>query len=117
MTFEKTWKGASNSRYIFQTYLHNSNWPYWGGIYMYCRRLQAGWEVHYIGETDNFAETIKSNHHAWLFAHARGATHVHILLNSDSQNRKKVEFDLISALNPIRNQQLRTDYQQAQGWL
>ncbi len=117
MTFETTWKGASNTRYVFQSHLPNTQWPYWGGIYMYCGLQEDGWTVYYIGETESFAKTIAADREAWSAAQLRGATHVHLLLNSERQERQQIKCDLLIGLNPIGNQLTEMNLPKVQGWV
>lgn len=103
MLLEHTWRGLSGRRYDFQVHENQTHWPFWGGIYLFCSRDVAGWKVHYVGQTDNLSETLTPGRIRSLNASALSATHVHILLVSDTSKRKQMAGDLTAALHPECN--------------
>lgn len=109
MLLEQTWRSASELEYVFQVHDSDATLPMWGGIYMFCSEQGSGWKVQYIGETDEFSETITSQHEAWVYARQMGATHVHLMLDSRSRRRKRVKNDLVATLRPICNSGLNIE--------
>lgn len=103
MTLEQTWRGLSDRHYDFQIYSNESDWPFWGGIYMFCSRTQLGWDVHYIGECNDLSEKLSPCNKTSLNSSALCSTHVHILLESDPLRRRRMKKDLVSALKPSYN--------------
>lgn len=107
MTLEQTWRGLSGHSYDFQVYPSQSNWPYWGGIYLFCSRNQSGWTIHYIGECHNLSKALSADKNHSIHSSALNATHVHVLLESDPLHRHRMKKDLILALRPSFNAKLR----------
>ncbi len=103
MTLEQTWGGLSGRKYDFQIYSNGSDWPFWGGIYLFCSRNQLGWDVHYIGECNDLCEKLRPCDKTSLNSSALCATHVHILLESDPLRRQRMKKDLVRALKPSYN--------------
>ncbi len=103
MLLEKIWLGVSNRRYRFQIYPGNSSWPYWSGIYMLCSQTELDWNVHYINACNNLHTALTPGRNLLTHSSALCASHVHILLCSDSLQKQNITIDLITALRPCFN--------------
>ena len=90
----------------FEVYPHSTNWNDVGGVYAFAHLEPTGWHVHYVGQTNSFANRIP-NHERWPEARRLGATHVLAARYNLQADRDKVEAALIAALRPRLNTQLR----------
>ncbi len=101
MQLEQMWCGASKTDYDFIVHSSDSSLPLWGGVYMLCSQTESGWQVHYIGESDDFSSALNPlSSKGWLYASSQGATHVHIYLQCNLLKRKRVVRDLVTSLHP-----------------
>jgi hypothetical protein len=89
------WAGASGKVYRYfvrelpVNFDKNQN-----GNYIYAKILDNKWRPIYIGQGD-LGERIGPNHHQALCISSKGATHVHVHLNPNEQDRLSEENDLV----------------------
>lgn len=97
-----TWHG-----YRFTVHDVDVSWRSVGGIYIMASRIDAyTWRAHYVGQTNDFSTRLLG-HERWPAARRAGATHVHAMVVSSEIERLMIEHELIGALQPALNQQLR----------
>ena len=106
--FRHNWKGETRTSYRFRILLTDSSIPNAGGIYVFVRRRYIFWlEPLYVGKAAKLNSRLKE-HERWPEAYwRRNATEKHILIVSTEEERRKVEEDLIRALNPVMNRMLK----------
>ena len=66
--------------------------------------MYAAW---YVGETENFKTRLVPSHEKWPCALEHGVIHVHALVADNEDTRLAIERDLIAALRPECNDQLK----------
>ncbi len=101
-----TWQGLSARPYAFWAYSFEENLPAAPGVYAYARTVNGSdnWQVFFVGETDNFAETILED---GMCESARDMGATHIMLHCQGGGevaRLEVEGDLMARLDPPLNQ-------------
>jgi hypothetical protein len=91
------WPGASGKEYTFYIYArHPDIKAGQDGNYIYAKRNSEGhWVPVYIGQGD-LATRATGNHHQIECIDSKGATHVHLMLNSKEADRLAVEKDLLA---------------------
>ena len=91
------WIGESNTKYTYEIWeLPVSFKPDQYGNYIYSKKNTEGkWVPIYIGEGD-LAVRVSENHHQATCIKSKGATHVHVHLNSDEKAGKAEESDLLA---------------------
>ena len=92
-----TWTGESGTPYTYHIHplptTFNANQ---GGKYIYSRKNDQGkWVPIYIGEGD-LADRVSDEHHQAACIKRKGATHVHVHLNPDGEDRTAEEADLLA---------------------
>jgi len=81
-----------------------TQWKTVGGLYIFAREADAGWEPLYVGKTENFRTRIPS-HKRWDEARRLGATHVHALVVPLDTHRVRLKAALLDHLKPPMNQE------------
>lgn len=87
-------------------YPGNTTWNPKAGIYAFAHKDTNGWVIHYVGQTNSFADRIPS-HERWEDARRAGATHVLAAVVATQGDRDKIESAMIRELQPRLNTQLR----------
>lgn len=90
----------------FEAHPHQSSWNHVGGVYAFAHTSAAGWQVHYVGQTNSFANRIP-NHETWPSARRLGATHVLVTVITSAPMRDQVERELIRQWQPPLNTLLK----------
>ena len=92
-----TWRGASGKTYTYYIWsLPASFGPNQDGNYIFSKKNPAGkWVPIYIGEGE-LASRVSDSHHQAACIRAKGATHVHVHLNSSERARKAEESNLLT---------------------
>lgn len=90
------WIGASGQRYKYYIWDLPANFdPNQDGNYIYSRRnVNNNWVSIYIGQGDLKERT--ENHHQADCIARKGATHIHVHLNSKKEDRINEEKDLLT---------------------
>lgn len=97
-----TLTGLSGAKYQYETFSVNTNWNHFPGNYAFA---DAGLNIKYVGQTDDFAKRLP-NHEKWPEAAKYGATQILVRVNQQGEiARKAEETDLIRAYNPPCNTQ------------
>lgn len=65
------------------------------GNYIYVKILNGHWSPIYIGQGD-LGERVGPSHHAAVCINSKGATHVHVHLTPNEQDRLNEERDLLA---------------------
>lgn len=92
----------------FQICIPDGQWTTSPGVYIFTGlNFQRQWIPLYVGQTDSFAVRL-ANHERWDEARQLGATHVHALVVESEAIRGSLERQLIVALQPPLNVQLRS---------
>ena len=90
------WKGKSNTEYTY--YINELPVSFKGdqpGNYIYSKLKEKNlWVPIYIGE-GNLGDRVSDDHHQASCIKSKGATHVHVHLNSSLPARQKEEGDLL----------------------
>ena len=104
------WPGKSGV-YTFEVLKMDGNWNVIPGIYIFAKEVSLGaWKALYVGEAVSFKNRLTVSHEKWSSAVLMGATHVHALIVQGSEiERKRIESDLILALDPPLNRKLSVD--------
>jgi hypothetical protein len=91
-----TWTGASGTNYTYYIWPRHPNLQQGqDGNYIYAKKNAEGkWVPVYIGEGD-LSVRCTNNHHQIECIDSKGATHVHLHLNSREADRKAEEADLL----------------------
>lgn len=90
-----TWDGASGTPYTYHVHsLPQTFDPNQNGNYIFTKLVDNLWSPIYIGQGD-LEDRVGSSHHKWSCITSKGATHVHVHLNSSLQNREAEEEDLL----------------------
>ncbi|MBV8568863.1 MAG: hypothetical protein JO273_25760 [Methylobacteriaceae bacterium] len=102
------WRRSGGARIAF--HLHDIGTVFYtvGGVYVFCRRVSAGFDPIYVGESDNLWSRLTDNlaaHHAWPSAVNRGVTHISAIRLDDKASRLALETELRHSLNPPCNAQ------------
>ena len=82
----------------------STQWNRSGGLYVFAKRGAQGWNALYTGETSDFSARLP-RHEKWPTASARGATHIHALVEEREATRLNLERRLIQTLRPPLNVQ------------
>jgi excinuclease UvrABC nuclease subunit len=91
----------------FGIYSMDGAWNDVPGVYIFAGAVSAnGWGAAYVGQASGFKSRFGS-HDQWEPARRLGATHVHACVVNDPALRSRLEADLIRALQPPLNTQLR----------
>jgi hypothetical protein len=65
--------------------------------------MEAGGPIAlYLAQTNSLADSL-ARHDAWAAAQALGAAEIHLLIESDTGRRIKIEQDILRAQTPILN--------------
>jgi len=100
--------GASGTTYTYYVATIDDNWRAAPVNYMFGRRRVGGWDIFYIGETDNARDRLPCHERWEEAARYYGATHIlNHLAHPNEQERKREERDLILLQNPPMNTQHR----------
>jgi len=78
------------------------DWPEEPGLYVFARFRSERWEALYVGQTDNLRKRLPT-HERWPGAKQFGATHFHVRIELDEQERRAIEKRLIRKLQPPMN--------------
>src|SRR5581483_12026368 len=91
------WKGASGTNYTFQILPRHPNINAGQfGNYIYAKKNASGyWVPVYIGQGD-LSVRCSESHHQLECIDSKGATHIHMHLNSTEADRLNEEKDLLS---------------------
>jgi len=99
-----TWRGETGKTYRFNITLTKRGMPEGGGVYIFVRRRFIFWlQPLYVGKATTFTSRLIGHEkwwHAWWY---EGATERHLLRIDGTQNRARVEEDLIRSLKPKMN--------------
>ena len=81
------------------------------GLYIFARlhrdwRGTLLWRALYVGKADNFSIRLH-NHERWEEANLLGLTHIHIHVEKNALRRSLIERELIKAVQPLLNVQLK----------
>ncbi len=90
------WKGASGT--VYRYYVHSlpaSFNAFQDGNYIYAKFIDNAWVPIYIGQGD-LGERISDKHHQAACIKSKGATHVHVHLNSNESLRMSEENDILT---------------------
>jgi hypothetical protein len=91
------WRGVSGKSYSYSIHkLPVSFNKLREGNYIYTKLINDIWVPIYIGQGD-LGDRISPNHHQAKCIVLKGATHVHVHLNSDENARVAEEQDLLQA--------------------
>ncbi|NCQ16316.1 hypothetical protein GW814_01515 [Candidatus Falkowbacteria bacterium] len=89
------WTGASGKPYTYHIWELPANFnPNQNGNYIYTKIMNNQWVPIYIGQGDLKDRT--ENHHKAVCIRSKGATHIHVHLNSIEANRLAEEQDLLA---------------------
>lgn len=82
-----------------------------GGLYVFAGRVEdqngsSVWRAYYIGRTNKLWHRV-AFHEKWHEAKARGATHVHYIVEHREQIRMELEEELIGIYQPSLNTYMR----------
>ncbi|MBN2464883.1 hypothetical protein JXD38_04585 [candidate division WOR-3 bacterium] len=100
-----SWPIGPDQALTFTIYDYDATeWKTVGGLYIFARPAGDGWDVLYVGRTENFRTRIPS-HERWDEARRLGATQVHALVVPLEANRVRLEAALIRQLKPPMNEQ------------
>ncbi len=90
-----TWNGKSGTPYHFDIYPKETKFKSLDGNYIFAQETSTGgWNAIYIGE-GNLKERTQDKEHLDC-ANKKGFTHYHVHTNSNEENRKFEESDLIA---------------------
>lgn len=89
-----TWKGKSGTPYDFEAHPKGTTFKNVDRNYIFAQETQSGWNTIYIGE-GNLKDRMQDKEHLDC-ATKKGFTHYHVHTNSDEENRKFEETDLMS---------------------
>ena len=109
MPFDVMWRGASGTQYTFTAYPDNQQFNPVSAVYIFFSdrvRGLYGPQALYVGEAQSLQQRLNAgitNHDGYRRAKLKGMTHIAALTVVGDANRKRVELDLIHALNPICN--------------
>ncbi|MCE1166305.1 MAG: hypothetical protein LWX07_12980 [Bacteroidetes bacterium] len=93
---ENYWEGQSESVYKYEICkLPYSFFDETMGNYIYCKYVEEKWIPIFIGQGD-LSLLISNDNPCIKCIKDKGATHVHIHLNSDEKARKEEESDLLA---------------------
>ncbi len=91
------WTGASGKRYTYHVYsLPTSFNVNQNGNYIFAKIVNNRWVPIYIGQGD-LGNRISDNHHQAKCIVNKGATHVHVHLNTTESARTAEESDLLAS--------------------
>lgn len=91
-----TWTGTSGTDYIYHVHPRGTSVTVGqDGNYVYAKIVDGKWTPIYFGEGD-LSNRAGKNHHRSSCIDSKGATHVHMHLNSDEKKRKAEETDLLA---------------------
>lgn len=97
------WKGASGFHYLFQVIGPGQEPAAVEGVYIFAKTVPTGFLAIYIGQSTNLRERI-SGHDRLAEARRLGADQIHVMaVPGGSNERIKVEFDLVSQWRPTLN--------------
>jgi hypothetical protein len=92
-----TWTGASGRKYVYDVFRRHPHVPpHQAGNFIYAKMDQHNrWVPIYIGQGDlTQRSAVERDHTACI--DAKGATHVHLHVNFDKEDRLAEEKDLLS---------------------
>ena len=89
----------------------DTKWNEVGGVYIFAGISEhsptgSTWKAYYIGETQDFSERLPG-HEQWATARQHGATDIHAMSVTDTQERRALEKMLIQRFDPPLNQEYR----------
>jgi hypothetical protein len=91
-----TWTGASKKDYIYLVFQLPADFrEKQEGNYIFAKLTDEQWQPIYIGQGD-LGKRITKNHHKAACIGQKGATHIHVHLNSDETERLIEEADLLN---------------------
>jgi len=92
-----TWTGASGAKYVYEIHArHPKLAPNEPGNYIYAKQdQQRRWVPVYIGQ-GNLTQRAAIDPHCVECIDAKGATHVHVHVNYDRDDRAAEEMDLLA---------------------
>ncbi len=92
-----TWTGASGRKYVYDVYRrHPKVSPHQAGNFIYAKMdKQKRWVPIYIGQGD-LTQRAAVERHCVECIDAKGATHVHLHVNFDKEDRFAEEKDLLN---------------------
>lgn len=103
--------GKSKKEYTFDLYPVGTNFKKLGAVYIVTKReVKEGVGNHtllYVGKADDLS-TRFDNHHKQDCFDKRGGNYIGVHLLGTEKERDSVEKDLVPALNPPCNDQLKT---------
>jgi len=92
------------SAYEFDVYAPDTAWNSVSGVYIFAGLEGREWIPCYVGQAENLQEHL-GNHHCWVDACRAGATHIHVLLEPETDRREAIEQELCRAYQPQLNAQ------------
>jgi hypothetical protein len=101
---EVYWAGRSGQRYNFWTYVRGTTFSEpCPGIYIHAKVTPSNtWAPVYIGQTEDINVRL-TNHEQENCVNQNGATHIHIRIVKDEDERLAAEKDLIQQWEPPCN--------------
>lgn len=90
------WVGVSKNTYTY--FIHTIPVSFnndQDGNYIFTKKVDGKWRPIYIGQGD-LGDRISANHHKIDCIERKGATHVHVHLNSNKVAREHEEADLLA---------------------
>jgi len=92
-----TWTGASGRKYVYDVYRrHPKVTPHQAGNFVYAKMdKQKRWVPIYIGQGD-LTQRAAVDRHCAECIDTKGATHVHVHVNFDKEDRLAEEKDLLN---------------------
>jgi hypothetical protein len=92
-----TWHGASGVGYTYRFFpIGSALTPEQDGNYIFALPSSYGWVPIYIGQ-GFLPHRANSSHHQWQCISSKGATHIHLRVNTDEGRRLYEEDDLLMA--------------------